>query len=570
MTFIRPEWLLLTPIALVVVWLWYGSRKQDGWQHLLPEHLAHKLLAGQKQSDHARWWHGVAVLLTLLLLITAMAGPSFSERAVQAQQASQLKVIVMSLNKSMAQTDAGPTRAQLAQFAIKDLLGQWQGSQVALVGYSGNASLVAPATTDYALIDNFLPLMSSEVPYFNGDNLVQGLAQAEQVFERAGVRTGQVIVVADHLPDDALAQAQRFQTNLDWIVDVIAVGTTVAERPVNLDNWQALATEFSGVARPRTALDTIAQRALIDQSQTLQESYVSRYDDGIWFAMAALIPLMLWVGQRQILAFAPIALLILAPVNADARLPVVPGESNEIPVQESPLPEQSKLPIWLQNNEQKALSYLHQGEYKKSLQLSQNPMIQGMAQYLNGDYQEAIEAWRQQPGIDSVFNQGVAYTQLQNLEAAKAAFEAILASQPDHQKAQENLQVLEEMLEQQQQAADQQEQQGAQQPDEDSESESSNADQTSPGSGQGNPQGTEESTDQTSDSQGSEGGEGDTEKDENESGAASTGEQQSETAPIPAVQGSGEDIDSARMMAVEPPDPALLLKYRFNRSVGEQ
>lgn len=535
MTFIRVEWLLLLPMAWVIVWFWYRALQSDGWQALLPKHLAAKLLTGAPTT--ARWWHLASAVLALSLLIIGLAGPSFSERSVPAQQAKAVRVVILSLHQSMATTDVAPSRMQQAHFMVKDLLQQWAGSQVALVAYSRNAALMSPPTPDFQLIDTMLPLLTSDIPSRHGDNLIGALEQAQQVFERAGVQRGQVVVVADHLPRSALDAAASWQPTIDITLDVLYVGTAAGERPVTVNHWQALANEFGGAARDRSGIAVVAERNMVDDAITLEQDFLVRHDSGIWFVVAALLPLIFLIGQRQLLVTLPFACLLVAPQ------PVQAG--------------------WFDNREQQAQALIAQGDYEQALALTEDPMTKAMALYQSGDYQAAIDAWRQQSGIDSVFNQGVAYAQLQNFDAAKAAFEAILAVDPEHTQAAENLAALEQRQQQSDQQNDQQDQQQGEQ-----ESEQPASDESDGQSGDGDrqPQAPDSNPPPAN-----------SEQDNDDATAMPDGLPDdllddmpaASLPPMPSVQGSGEDIDSARMMSLEPQDPARLLRFRFNQSRGE-
>ncbi|WP_119393857.1 VWA domain-containing protein [Salinibius halmophilus] len=536
MTFIRPEWLLLLPLAIAVVWVWFKTQRSDGWQSLLPEHLAKKLLSDTSSKPSHTWWHALMALTALVLLVIALAGPSFSERSVPAQQAREVRVVIMSINDSMASTDVAPSRMNQAHFIIKDLLDQWSGSQVALVAYSQNAALMIPATPDFQLINSMLPQLTYEIPREHGDNLAGALNQAKRVFERADVQRGQVVVVADHLPQAALNAAGAWNPGIDVNLDVVKVGTSSGIRPVTDSAWQALASRFSGVAVTRSGLDQVTSRNVVDDAVVLQENFVLRHDSGIWFVVAAMLPLLLLIGQRQIVVLLPFGLVLLAPQPAQAS--------------------------WFDNREQQAQSALAQEQYEQALNLTEDVMTRGMALYQQGKYEQAIEAWRQQPGIDSVFNQGVAYARLQNYDAAAAAFEAILQEDPDHVQAAENLAALEDLQNQQAQQNQQGEQNSQ---DQQSEQNQEPSDETS--SGNGNEQ-SQQSPDESSQQQNSDGGSLQA-GENNDIPQEGLPDELPEQPMGPVVEGGGEDIDSARMMSLEPPDPARLIRFRFNQATGD-
>ncbi|MBM7775390.1 Ca-activated chloride channel family protein [Actinokineospora baliensis] len=107
-----------------------------------------ELLDKVSSSGPSRWRHVPAVVLVaaLLLLTTAMAGPT-AEQRVPRNRATVMLVIDVSL--SMEATDVAPTRLKAAQVAAKSFAqGLTPGVNLGLITFAGTATVLVAPTTD--------------------------------------------------------------------------------------------------------------------------------------------------------------------------------------------------------------------------------------------------------------------------------------------------------------------------------------------------------------------------------------------------------------------------------------
>ncbi|WP_026424068.1 VWA domain-containing protein [Actinokineospora inagensis] len=109
-----------------------------------------ELLEKVTSAGPSRWRHVPAILmvLALLLLTTAMAGPT-AEQRVPRNRATVMLVIDVSL--SMEATDVAPTRLKAAQVAAKSFAqGLTPGVNLGLITFAGTATVLVAPTTDRA------------------------------------------------------------------------------------------------------------------------------------------------------------------------------------------------------------------------------------------------------------------------------------------------------------------------------------------------------------------------------------------------------------------------------------
>jgi Ca-activated chloride channel family protein len=99
-----------------------------------------------KRQGWIRHVPAVVLVIALMLLTTAMAGPTDTQR-VPRNRATVMLVIDVSL--SMESTDVRPTRLKAAQAAAKDFAtGLTPGINLGLISFAGTASVMVSPTTD--------------------------------------------------------------------------------------------------------------------------------------------------------------------------------------------------------------------------------------------------------------------------------------------------------------------------------------------------------------------------------------------------------------------------------------
>jgi Ca-activated chloride channel family protein len=146
--FASPLWfLLLIGVALLVAGylLVQRSRRRRTLRFANLELLEK---AGAKRQGAVRHVPAVLLIVSLVLLITAMAGPT-ADQKVPRNRATVMLVIDVSL--SMEATDVEPTRLAAAQESATSFVkGMTPGVNLGLISFAGTASLLVPPTTERA------------------------------------------------------------------------------------------------------------------------------------------------------------------------------------------------------------------------------------------------------------------------------------------------------------------------------------------------------------------------------------------------------------------------------------
>jgi Ca-activated chloride channel family protein len=542
--FIRPWWLLLLPLAVILPWLWRRTRRPSGdWTRACDPHLLRWLSVSQadgRSRGGGRWLAGTAVLISIL----ALAGPSWQKLPGSSFSARDARMIVLDLSRSMLAQDLRPNRLTRARFRLADQLEMTQEGQVGLVSYAGDAYIVSPLTSDMNTIANLLPALQPDIIPVAGSRADRALEMAASLLGRAGLSHGEILLVTDSA-DSADAARARDLKNDGIITSVLAVGTVegspipsgggfVSDRSGNvviarLDRASLQAVAEAGGGRYMELGPGVAETSLwLEQDGSefarREEALGERWQDaGPWFVLL-LLPLALLGFRRGLLFILPLALLpgLFWPPSASA------GWWDD---------------TW-QRKDQQAYQALQADDAEKAAALAVDPALSGQAWYRSGEHANAVEAWSRLDEADAHYNRGNALAHLGEYEAAIKAYDEALAIEPDMEDALANRALLEQMKQQQEQQ--QEGESGESEPSED-QSEGDSAQQSEGEDG--------EESDSSDEQEG--------EQQDSDQGEGETGEEEGE--PVDYSEAWSEEDAQAMEQWLRriPDDPGGLLRRKF-------
>ena len=185
---------LLVPILIALAW-WTHIRKQRDMALLVDRHLLTRLTTSVNRSGRAI--KTGLLLITVTLLITALARPQFGSRVETVRREGQDILIALDLSASMVAEDVTPNRLDKAKFAIADLINRLEGDRVGLVAFAGEAFVQCPLTIDYGVATLFLNAMAPDMMSVQGTNLGQALSVAMDAFSETDRRHRVLVVITD-------------------------------------------------------------------------------------------------------------------------------------------------------------------------------------------------------------------------------------------------------------------------------------------------------------------------------------------------------------------------------------
>jgi len=456
--FIRPYWLLaIVPYVVILALMFRNKLAQGNWSAVCDAELLPYLLQ-DKPVKQSRWPITTGAIATLLVII-ALAGPTWQRLPSPVFRNASALVIVLDLSRSMDAADIKPSRLMMARYKIADILKQRKDGQTALLVYAGDAFTVTPLTDDTETIASQLAALNTDIMPSQGSNAALALDKAVELFKQAGLQRGHILLVTDEVDvDKSLAAVKALDK---YSLSILGVGSddgapialpeggfvkdqqgTIVVAKLNSYDLKRLAQAGQGIYQTITVNDADIQQLLAGINQPIQQQDKQNdnllleqwADKGVWLLLSAL-PLAALMFRKGLLCF---ALLVMLPL---------PKNSYALGWQD----------LW-QTKDQQAQQAYKQQDFAKAAELFGQTDWKAAAQYKAGEYDKALESLKSSKSASSAYNQGNALAQAGQLEQAIKAYEQALAISPNDSDAKHNKDVVEKALEQQQQKKDKQQQ----------------------------------------------------------------------------------------------------------------
>jgi len=220
---LRPFWLLgLFPLAYLH---WKFSRiyqAMDIWRKVISPHLLSHLTVNTQPGAKVRPYHLLSLLLVIVLV--AIAGPSWKKEITPFTEDQAPLVIALELSRSMMAVDQAPTRLERAKQKIRGLLKARQGARTAIIVYAGSAHTALPFTDDAALIELYLESFVPSLMPVDGDNPEKALDLARALLAPEPA-AGTVLFLSDGIDRGLSPAFSDFAENSTDQVLVLGFGT---------------------------------------------------------------------------------------------------------------------------------------------------------------------------------------------------------------------------------------------------------------------------------------------------------------------------------------------------------
>ncbi|SHH73488.1 vWA domain-containing protein [Ferrimonas marina] len=258
--FAHPNWLWLLPLPLLLVrWLPPYQTRQRAIQvpflSLLAQLTGQTPGSGTSTAQPARWQR-VALVLTWLLLLLALAKPMWLGPPQTRQMSGRDLMVVVDLSGSMAAKDfAQPGQQALSRLAaVKQVLAEFaqqrQGDRLGLILFGDAAYLQAPFTADQAV---WLALLDQAQVGMAGQSthLGDALGLAIKLMRSSTLEQKVVLVLTDGNDTDSLVpplEAAKVAAAEGVTVYMVAVGdpATVGEEALDMTVIQGVAERTGG------------------------------------------------------------------------------------------------------------------------------------------------------------------------------------------------------------------------------------------------------------------------------------------------------------------------------------
>lgn len=477
--FIRPYWFLaIIPVALI---LWKLAKRHlinKHWESVCDPELLPYILIGK--SGTKKITNIVLAGFVSLLIVIALAGPSWERLPQPVFQKESALVIALDLSLSMYADDIKPDRLQRARFKISDLLSLRKEGQTALLVYAGDAYTVTPLTDDTKTIKSQLSALSPAIMPAPGSRTDSAITKSTELLRQAGVSQGHILLVTDEIDrqyEDSFIQARKS----GYTISILGLGTKEGA-PIKINDGGFLKDRAGTIVIPK--LDQQALR----QSASLGGGYyeTSQIGDGDVERLNRLFNSELESGNEteaefktdQWHEFGPWLVLFILPIVAfgfrRSYLAILVCVMISHPDSATAFEWDD---LWLNKN-QKAMRALDSEQAEVAAELFQDNEWKAAAKYRSGDYAATAELLNEYEDDRNIYNKANSLAKQGNYEEAIAAYDQVLKNNPEHEDATFNKQLVEKELEKQQQSesADKSEQNSEKKKDPESEGEQQQSD----------------------------------------------------------------------------------------------
>lgn len=424
--FLRP-WLLV--LALPVLLTWWRLRKRrgatggnDGW---LAPHLVEALTVPGNSAGRLQPIDVISMVL--VLLVAAVAGPSWTRAPTPFAAQTAPLVVVMQVTPSMEQTDVAPQRLARARQKAMDLLALRSGARTALVAFAGSAHVVVPMSEDPGVMQPYLEGLTTAVMPIEGQDIQSGFATAQALLAREGVPGG-VVFMVDELSASAAAELAEAWGQASSEEDATEAAETVASmsflfmvpEDTNLPQVPDGATATRVTPDNRDVVEVERSLASAYRRAQLEDEAQPWEDRGAWLAWPALVLLLLWFRRGMAVSWAEQAVLVLWLLQ--------PGQAQAEGWRD-----------WFMTPDQQGWRAFERKDYAEAAEAFEDPYLRGVALYRSGEYETAAQEMARLDTAEAAFLQGMAHLKSRGYRDGVRAFERVLELDPAHKGAQQNL-----------------------------------------------------------------------------------------------------------------------------------
>ncbi|MDX8390773.1 MAG: VWA domain-containing protein [Mariprofundaceae bacterium] len=449
--FLRPLWLLLIPIWLLVSWwFWTRQKKQHGWSAICDPALLNYLLDGatsiQKKSS---LWLLILFFLAGAAALVAMAGPVWQQLPQPVFRAQSGAIIILDLSRSMDAADVKPNRLIRAKQKVQDMVKLRREGQTGLIVFAGSAFDVVPLTHDHQAILSLLASLETSMMPTQGSHASLALDRALAMFKRGAVQQGAVLMFTDGVDAESIGSAKAL-ADAGHQLSVLAVGTATGAPIPTQDGFvkdkngsiiipavdhaslMAVANAGHGIYRP-IRIDDLDLKNLPglevgEHAVMLQEDLQTDQwrEEGGWLILLLVIPLLSLLFRKGLLVLLILPLCTFPYQHAHAS---------------------AWRDLW-QRSDQQGQALMRNEQYEAASKVFSDPAWRAAAEYRSGKYKDAAQTMAKVNSSEGWYNQGNALAKAGDLQAAIEAYDQALAGDEHHQDATFNRNLVEKVLQQ--------------------------------------------------------------------------------------------------------------------------
>ncbi|WP_430817844.1 VWA domain-containing protein [Carboxylicivirga sp. RSCT41] len=427
--FLRPQYIwLFLPLMVIILIVLLGNSTKNKWQHIIASSLRPYMIA--KGSRMSLIGPLIVTFIIGSLMIVAASGPTWKMREVPGAKSETILLIALDLSPSMLVDDVSPNRLERAKFKIRDLLDANPGSKVGLMAYAGTAHPVVTPCRDYKLISYQLESLQPNVMPLGGTRLANALNIADSIFSRTEAPCT-LLLISDEVTSEQAGQIKTFVANTRHSVELMPMATpqggripgkrpgTYARRDgqfvISKLNTQVLfelqkhpSVNVNSLTLDKEDVSLIAEKVrknLVFQQKD-EDSEEDWQEMGFVLLWPALVLFAFWFRKGWMIQWC-LALVLLSSCDTTVE---------------------SWDDLWYTKDYQAQRAY-DNTQYELAAEGFEAMQNKGAAYYKAGNYEAAIELFKQDSSATSLYNLGLAYAASGQIDMAQEAL--LLANQLD-------------------------------------------------------------------------------------------------------------------------------------------
>ena len=181
---------VLTVLYIVMFRIKIGALKRFG-NPLLLQQLMPEVSHGR---SHFKF---LLLMLALISLIFAIAGPQFGSRLKEVKRKGIELMIALDVSNSMMAEDIQPNRLERAKQAISTLIDKLENDKLGLIVFAGDAYTQIPITTDYSAAKMFLSTVNTGFVTRQGTAIGSAIELASKSFTQSTQASKVIIIISD-------------------------------------------------------------------------------------------------------------------------------------------------------------------------------------------------------------------------------------------------------------------------------------------------------------------------------------------------------------------------------------
>lgn len=186
-------------------------------------------LAGRAVSGGRRRLRFILIMISLTLMIFALARPQYGSELIKIKSTGTEVVIALDASLSMLAGDFYPNRLAKAKREIMNLVDNLPGESIGLIIFTGEAFVQCPLTIDHSAFRMFLDLVNVGIISDTGTDIEKAIEKAAGSFSEQTKADKVLVVFTDGESQEGDAAAAANKYNGQFRIFMVGVGTPQGE-----------------------------------------------------------------------------------------------------------------------------------------------------------------------------------------------------------------------------------------------------------------------------------------------------------------------------------------------------